>query len=153
MKILKVKFPELLMVVHLWPVHFLYLNPTGSSVALHFVWAWNLHFLQMNHHFWSFFHYPRQILIKKVCSDTHFYCKFCYRIKICGQLDYGNNQRCQNFCFDSRKFVNWAVHSRYGRDFDAVQRQHMARKFKTDNVAINGQDLGTQEIIFEHFHA
>ena len=26
MKILKVKFPELLMLVHLWPVHFLYLN-------------------------------------------------------------------------------------------------------------------------------
>ena len=41
---LKVKFPELLMLVHLWPVNFLYLNPTGRVVALHFVLARNFAF-------------------------------------------------------------------------------------------------------------
>ncbi len=52
-------------------------------------------------HFWLFFHYSRQKCIKNFCSDTLFYCKFCRKIRIWGQLDSGNAQKCLKICISA----------------------------------------------------
>ena len=57
-----------------------------------------------NHHFCSFFHYSGQKFIKNISSDTLFHCEFCLRIRIWGQLDSDNAQRCLKICIFARKW-------------------------------------------------